>query len=878
MGPRHYQVRLPTRVYLSSPHKGPGPCDPPPHRSTQGRGLAKRVGGSKTKASYYTTTKDIKQAVHVYLLPCPQKGQQVATYIQSSSTEPPNKTTQVQNGNAPLHSSGHSDLHVLGRLAHSRSRLRHGQAAHGRGSPDREPSRMVSEQREIRSRAVATSNVSGNTSRLPERQSPSHNRTSPRRAGGRESSIGTPLSSGSSVASLSRLFSKPGRRSPVVPLSHEGPPVPLTGVFRPIAPEPRNTSPPDTISGPPHTVVVRPIPSAARESVPASATVGRVDHGRISDGLGSAFRRVGGRRPLEHQLAATTHQFARTRSSPSGTRSLPPPNQEQVRASPHRQYDGSGVHKSPRGDALEAPMESDTITTRVVHEVPSFPAGSSPAGLTELNSRQTVPTSGIPHGVVPIAGTSHEAVEPRGPSGRRSVCVHCKSQASNFLCSHAGPGGLGRRRVHRQLVPLRGIRIPSLLPRASSASEGRGRRLSDVHSHRPQLAGADLVSPLAPLARRGTLQVPGSSGPVINTGNRRVPPSPERPSLDCVATVRQSLVSQGLSKEAATLAANSRRPSTLDMYSSRLGMFRRWCEGRKISPTSAPIGDVADFLLEQFNQGKAINTVKGFCTAIAAIHSGFPDGSTVSTAKPLELLLRGMYLQRPTTRVLAPPWSMNVVLRALARAPFEPIQNCPLFELSIKTAFLLAAASGRRRGAIHALSLKDGHIRFEETGVRLLPDPSFIAKNQTLNFLPDSIFLPRLSQFSGSRDDDVWCPVRCLKHYIKKTQSIRGACSSLFISSQRPLGAVSRDTISRWIVRAILVDPDALFTSGNARAHQVRAMAASIALFRGVSLDEILSAAAWKTPTTFVAAYLRDVAQSSGHFARAVLSTDSSRQ
>ena len=344
-----------------------------------------------------------------------------------------------------------------------------------------------------------------------------------------------------------------------------------------------------------------------------------------------------------------------------------------------------------------------------------------------------------------------------------------------------------------------------------------------------------------------------------------------------MADLRQSLIEEGLSETAASLAARGRRPSTLRVYATRFQLFREWCTDLEVPPHSAPVGVVADFLVHQFHLGKQVNTVKGFRSAIALLHKGFSDGSSVTTSKALEQLFKGMFLERPTVRRLAPPWSMTTVLETLGRPPFEPLRSASLRNLTVKTVFLLAAASARRRSALHALSLQDGHISFESNGVRLVPDASFLAKNQTIEFLPRPIFLPALSSFSDTEEDKVWCPVRCLKAYVKATQSLRGVSKALFISLNKPHAPVSRDTISRWITLAIMANPQALLTGGKATAHQVRGMAASIALFAGVPIAEILATAVWKTATTFVSAYLKDVPSSEGSFAASVLTRGSRR-
>ena len=318
------------------------------------------------------------------------------------------------------------------------------------------------------------------------------------------------------------------------------------------------------------------------------------------------------------------------------------------------------------------------------------------------------------------------------------------------------------------------------------------------------------------------------------------------------------------------MAAHGRRDSTIRMYDSRLRLYREWCADRAVSPSSAPVGVVADFLLHLFNRGRQVNTVRGYRTAVGAVHTGFTDGSSVSDSRPLNWLIRRMSHKRPRVRSLVPPWDMSAVLRALAEPPFEPIASCPLLQLSVKTAFLIAAASARRRSALHALSILPGHMRFEPHGVRLVPDATFLAKTQTVDFVPAPIFLAKISEFSGVDGDEVWCPVRALRQYLRRTRPVRGSCTALFVISQAPHTRASKDTVSRWIVRAIeLVTREE--SSSRPRAHDVRGMASSMALYKGVPLEEILRAAAWRTPNTFIASYLRDPLRQEARMASAFI-------
>ena len=101
----------------------------------------------------------------------------------------------------------------------------------------------------------------------------------------------------------------------------------------------------------------------------------------------------------------------------------------------------------------------------------------------------------------------------------------------------------------------------------------------------------------------------------------------------------------GPSVRAAALVASSRRVSTCESYNSRLAGFFHWCESHGVDPRSAPVHHIADFLIALFDKGRSISTIRGHRSAIAAIHSGFADGTCVSTAPCLSNLIRAPFVE-----------------------------------------------------------------------------------------------------------------------------------------------------------------------------------------------------------------------------------------
>ncbi len=185
-----------------------------------------------------------------------------------------------------------------------------------------------------------------------------------------------------------------------------------------------------------------------------------------------------------------------------------------------------------------------------------------------------------------------------------------------------------------------------------------------------------------------------------------------------------------------------------------------------------------------------------------------------------------------------------------------------MMDLTRKTAFLVAAASGRRVSEIHALSTAENHLELRKDAAHLLPRAGFLAKNQTLDFTPTPIILPDLRRASKSPDCGPWCPVRALRYYVHRTRPYRGEIDALFITVNKPVRRASKQTISRWIVSVIkdsITAEDNHLIGSRVRAHDLRSQAAAWALYKGCAIKEIMEAQGWSSATTFQSVYLKDV-------------------
>ena len=298
-----------------------------------------------------------------------------------------------------------------------------------------------------------------------------------------------------------------------------------------------------------------------------------------------------------------------------------------------------------------------------------------------------------------------------------------------------------------------------------------------------------------------------------------------------------------------------------------------------MDPYSAPVTEIADFLSDLAKstpRGKlmAHSTIVGYRTAIASVHSGFGGDLSVSSHPVLNALLRGIFVDRAQVRTLRPTWDLPRVLERLAKPPFEPLSAATLRDISIKTAFLHQLASGRRGSWIHACKVDPGHLRIEPGGVRLLP-ALVLDKNQSPGFTPGPVFLASLKDLSP--EDEIHCPVRALNGYIDRTAGLRGSEKFLFVSTREPHARAAKSTIAGWVREAISGTYKYLSTSEREelgiRAHDTRGIAASWAQLAGVSITDIMDAAAWRTPVTFAKHYLKDLPNLKGRFGQAILTT-----
>ena len=324
----------------------------------------------------------------------------------------------------------------------------------------------------------------------------------------------------------------------------------------------------------------------------------------------------------------------------------------------------------------------------------------------------------------------------------------------------------------------------------------------------------------------------------------------------------------------------AKRPQTRAVYNVRWAAYVSWCTGKNLDPKTCPIQDVLDFLQEKATG--AYSTVQGYLTVLNKHHAPVPTVKSgrevlvrLRKTAAVKYWLRGLRCEKAESRVVVPPWDLEVVLNALKRFPFHPLEKIDLKHLTLKTVFLVAITSARRAAEIHALE-RDTLI-FRPDGVSAFVRPGFKHKVNTPWHASRPIEFPAMRQEDGPELQSL-CVHRALKQYLKATQVHRAASGTnqLFVCYGRgQIGQpVSKIRISEWLKLAVRL---AYKLAGenqprNVKGHQVRKLATSWATLAQVDPQAICDAATWQSSCSFARHYKLDLAHSArSMFGRSVL-------
>ncbi len=398
---------------------------------------------------------------------------------------------------------------------------------------------------------------------------------------------------------------------------------------------------------------------------------------------------------------------------------------------------------------------------------------------------------------------------------------------------------------------------PSELSRTDSVQGQRGRGADPARG--TILAYQDLV-PRADAPRDSpSLADSSEEGSTDSETGHLMAPASRPLETSCLIPRRDAEVLGDLPQEVVDTITSARAPSTRHAYALKWNLFVEWCSSHREDPRRCPIRVVLSFLQQGLERRLSPSTLKVYVAAIAANHDPV-EGKSVGKHDWVVRFLRGARRLNPPRPPSIPSWDLSLVLGALQQGPFEPLQTVEPKFLSMKTLLLLALASIKRVGDLHAFSVDDSCLQFgpADSQIILRPRLGYVPKVPTTPFRDQVVSLQALPPEEADLALALLCPVRALRHYVDRTQSFRTSDQLFVCHGGRQKGnAISKQRMAHWIVDAITLAYQAqgVPCPFRLRAHSTRSVASSWALAHGASLTDICRAAGWATPNTFARLY-----------------------
>lgn len=195
------------------------------------------------------------------------------------------------------------------------------------------------------------------------------------------------------------------------------------------------------------------------------------------------------------------------------------------------------------------------------------------------------------------------------------------------------------------------------------------------------------------------------------------------------------------SDRVSNILLNHIKPSTRSSYALKWSRFLNWLKSSHISPTTADLPTVFEFLLSLKDAGLSHSSIRVYLAALSAYHVKV-DSFTLFSHPLSKQFLRGLLKVYPSIKTKPVPWDLPLVLRCLTKPPFEPAATTELRLLSWKVLFLVAVTSARRVGELAALDIRQPYLVFLPHSVRLTTNVTFLPKVVSEFHMNSAIILP----------------------------------------------------------------------------------------------------------------------------------------
>ena len=615
----------------------------------------------------------------------------------------------------------------------------------------------------------------------------------------------------------------------------------------------------------------RPIVSSPHSS-------GHSFHGRLSEGLGNRFPRQNFQGSLEtcrssHKLAGAQSSFD---FSPNSAVSV----KEQMRAVSNRQFHSSVLFDQTRGHEIEKSVETylahlgaSPFVEHLDYSQAHYRASECFGGLGfPIGPSYSFGMASVPSCV--SMGDSQVSV---GPSSNRLVCQSVESTVGLLCLPLSGSGRVGNRRSSLSVpITSNSLRLPASLSGEEVSDEvAPNTAVSSVTSSAHVSVGS-----VASITEQSQSGVPDPSSLLQGVGQATslgsLNRTPSLPELTSIVFGEKRLLECGYSARVVKRLISSHSVHTRKQYMSKWTLFVSWAS-KKSPPydvTNPSLVVLAEFFEYLFHdRGIQAGSISNYKSAIQFFWKRMCNYDIPQDDLVLKNLLLSFKRERPIPPRVVVQWDLRLVLDFFSSDRFGVWDAVSDKDLTLKTVFLLALASGKRCSELHALTREVKFVQGEKSGVTLVPHLSFVSKTQlkTSNLgALKSIFIPDLITSGVSdRSECILCPVTCLRYYLARSDKYRGSDQKRLIISWVKGNSkdVVKMTVAHYIKQAIqLAYKEAspqLLSSLKLNAHSVRHVSTSLCALRNFSLEQVVEAGSWVSPNVFISNYIQNFSEDS---------------
>ena len=467
------------------------------------------------------------------------------------------------------------------------------------------------------------------------------------------------------------------------------------------------------------------------------------------------------------------------------------------------QLNSGSLHQQARGNSLSRDVRSPVENHDLVPSLPYNIESQAHSRVSECDGRPPIQVqpSAVNRMVPAPSGLQANLPKVVHPSCRL-IRYSPESQTPSICVSYPRPKGLEHRCSEHKLDQPHDLRLPSYGSPSQGDPKDQAMPLPD-HRDSPRLARDALVLGPSAALNRDPTTTPSVNDPTQTVPQLCVPQQSTTAEPPRLVSRSGQLQEQGFSVEVAERIAAPQRSSTRTIYRSKWALFEKWCRENSVDFSTPSVKQISDFFMYLYQDlNRRPSTIDGYRTAI--VDTLGPTAQHIAHNADLHRLLSSFHRDRPKSSRNLPKWNLSVVLNELTKAPFEPMKDSDLKHLTLKTAFLLALASGKRRSEIHAWVANKVANLGQWEKVALFPSSDFIAKNQLAREGSQSVSpvtIPALTTIVDRqfKEDRTLCPVRALRFYLDRTKDLRGSRSLLFISFKKGHTSDIRPaTLSSW--------------------------------------------------------------------------------